>query len=398
MEKIILVLFFAYLALFPFGQLTKLPLQLIKVPEIHLYLTDLVVAGLVGCWFGWRLAKREKFVLPPLTKPILFFILVAGVSLLFNTPLLTDREVVVSGLYLLRWIFYAGLYFVIFDLQKHFNQLKWHSLSRFLLMVGVTVAIFGLIQYVLWPDLKPLEILGWDPHYYRVVSTFLDPGFTGIILVLSLILLFLTSEEVDFTTTIRGVFLFVVLYLALALTYSRASYLAYVVGMGVISWMKKMPKLFVGVILLGALTLVILPQPVGEGGKLGRTYSLEARIENWQHALIISRDHPILGIGFNAYRYAQRDYGFLEEEKWQASHSGAGADSSLLFVLATTGILGLLGYLGIWGKAVTETKRADGMIVLASIAALFVHSLFLNSLFYPWVMAWMWILKARECK
>jgi len=64
----------------------------------------------------------------------------------------------------------------------------------------------------------------------------------------------------------------------------------------------------------------------------------------------------------------------------------------LLFVWATTGVLGLLVYLRFWLKAV----RSKNLIVTASVTALFAHAVFLNSLFYPWVMAWLWTLLATE--
>jgi len=382
--KAISIIFFLFLVIFPFGQLNRLPVSL--MPEAHLYLTDLVVAGLVGCWASWKLIKRDKLVLPPLAKPIFLFLIFAILSLIFNTPLLSNREVIVSGLYLLRWITYAGLYFVIFDLKKHFGQLKWDSVLRFLFVIGIMVAVFGLVQYALWPDLDALETLGWDPHYYRVVSTFLDPGFTGLILVLTLILIVVLGwkEKDKRPWFIAGL----VVYLALTFTYSRSSYLAYLIGMGVIAWMKKTPKFLLAILLIGMVTLLVVPQPAGEGGKLGRKYTIEARIENWQNSLTIIGDHPLIGVGFNAYRYAQRDYGFLEEDEWQVSHAGAGADSSLLFVFATTGIFGFLAYLWLWLKII-QTKK---LVILASAIALLAHSFFLNSLFYPWIMAWMWIL------
>jgi len=139
--KAISIIFFLFLVIFPFGQLNRLPVSL--MPEVRLYLTDLVVAGLMGSWLGWKLLRKDKLVLPPLAKPIFLFLIFAILSLIFNTPLLSNREVIVSGLYLLRWITYAGLYFVIFDLKKHFTQLKWDSVLRFLLVIGIMVAVFG---------------------------------------------------------------------------------------------------------------------------------------------------------------------------------------------------------------------------------------------------------------
>jgi glycosyltransferase involved in cell wall biosynthesis len=399
---IMLSLFFAYLVLFPFGQLARVPLQLIKLPEVHLYLTDVVMFLIVISWGIWRfLLVKKKCQLPPLAKPIFLFSLIAAISLMVNAPLLSGREVMVAGLYLFRWLVYAGIYFVIFDLKGHFNWLNRQNLINFLLVVGVAVAVFGLIQYILYPDLKALEVLEWDPHYYRVVGTFLDPGFTGIILALTLILLYSTyinicvvepgNKREKMMILVSGL----AVYVALALTYSRASWLAYLVGMGVISIMKKSLNFFVSILLVGVVTVLLLPRPAGEGGKLERAYSIEARIQNWRQTLTITKDHPIFGVGFNAYRYAQRNYGFLDEEKWQVSHAGAGADSSLLFVLATTGIFGFFAYFWIWLKSLITNYE---LLITASIIALLVHSLFLNSLFYPWIMSWMWILLATERK
>jgi O-antigen ligase len=147
---------------------------------------------------------------------------------------------------------------------------------------------------------------------------------------------------------------------------------------------------------IGALTLFLLPRRSGgEGIRLERTRTVQARVGSWRNALIISRDHPLLGVGFNAYRYAQRDYGFLKEQ-WQESNAGAGADSSFLFVLATTGILGFFTYLWIWMKSLISNYSS--VVIFSSIIAIFIHSFFLNSLFYPWVMAWIWILLAKENK
>ena len=382
MEKIINFLLFFFLVLFPFGQLTRLPLE---IEEISVYLADIILGLLLTSWAIWLFLKKVKFQKPPLTKPIFLFLLLALLSLIFNAPRLAGREVVVAGLYWLRLTAYFGLYFLIFNLKKQFNYLNRQFLLNCLLVVGATVAVFGLIQYLVWPDITPLRIFEWDPHYYRVVGTFLDPNFTGVICALTLVLL-VGSKRKNFAFYC----LFSVVYLALALTYSRSSYLAYLAGMGVIAFLKKSPKFFLTVLLILFLTIAFLPrQSGGEGVRLERTSTIQARIKNWQQALIISRDHLFFGVGFNAYRYAQRDYGFLNEG-WQVSHAGTGADSSFLFVLATTGVLGLSAYAYLWFKIIADSRKQ--VIVLASLAVLLASSFFINSLFYPWALVWLMII------
>jgi hypothetical protein len=72
------------------------------------------------------------------------------------------------------------------------------------------------------------------------------------------------------------------------------------------------------------------------------------------------------------------------------SKAAAGMDSSLLFVAATTGIIGAAAYIYLLFSMIRNGKKSR--FYIASFAALLVHSLFVNSLFYPWVMIWMWIL------
>ncbi len=138
------------------------------------------------------------------------------------------------------------------------------------------------------------------------------------------------------------------------------------------------------------VTIFLLPRPGGEGVRLERESTIQFRLINYGQSLVIARDNPLFGVCFNAYRYAQGRHGFLVGEELRSSHAGAGGDSSLLFVLATTGMIGLTVYLWLWGKALW-LGRAN-LLVLATLLSALIHSLFINSLFYPWIMAWLWLV------
>lgn len=409
MYKLMSFFLLLYLLVFPFGQLARLPLYFFG-PEVRVYWGDVLVGLMVGIWGIWKVkrvkkGKKEKRGNKGLTKAILAFAGAAVLSLLVNIPRLAPGETLVASFYLLRWIIYAGLYFVVSDVKK----LKTKNEERkstaknlkpldLLVLVGGITAAFGLLQYLYFPDLRVwLEAGHWDPHYYRVYGTFFDPGFFGMIMVLALILVVIRLFDRNSPSKFILYTLYPILYTSLVLTYSRASYLAFLVGMGIIAWKLKKPKFYGAVLGIFLITILLLPRPGGEGVKLEREESIKARIINWKQSLTIAKDHPIFGVGFNAYRYAQRDYGFLKEN-WQFSHAGAGADSSLLFILATTGIVGLTAYLLLF-KRILHTAyyiphTPGSLAVFASLSALLVHSFFLNSLFYPWIMAWMWILLA----
>lgn len=294
-----------------------------------------------------------------LLKPILAFGNVGVISLLIALFRFEPFQVAVGAMYLLRFLVYSSLSGVMVQSIK------------LVPIVGVGTAILGILQYIIMPDVRFLEYWGWDPHYYRIVSIFLDPGFTGIILVLTLIFMVINNYHK---------FWWIVVYVALALTYSRASYLAFFTAFTWISIQKKDWKYSVISIFILGLTILVLPRnSSGEGVKLERSSTVYARIESWKKAWQIFSDNPIIGVGFNTYRYAQKAS--------SESHAGAGSDSSILLVMATSGIVGFLFYLK-YLKKLWEIGK-DNLIITTSLVAIFVHSFFLNSLFYPAVMLWM---------
>ena len=144
--------------------------------------------------------------------------------------------------------------------------------------------------------------------------------------------------------------------------------------------MKKLKLLLLGILFV--IILPFLPRPGGDGVKLERVFSIKQRIDNYQDSLVIIKDHPVFGVGFNTLRYYQNQ---------PLSHAGAGLDSSLLFVLATTGILGFLAYLNLLNH-IYKTS----LLIKISLIVLLTHSLFQNSLFYPWILIWFFSLVGSE--
>lgn len=335
------------LLIFSFGQLLRFDLG----NGIAVHVNDLVVGvvGAVGVVRGIR--GKNKLLIP-----VGLWILAAGISLALNFKL-------VGLLYLSRWIAYAGLYFFFVD----FKDKKF--LSKGLQIAVLIIAILGIGQYLLLPDTTFLAAANWDDHSFRLISTFLDPGFTGIILVLGIL------------GSLGSLGNLGIIYTAMMLTYSRASYLAYLVGVGAVAFYKKSPKLLAMAVLILAISLFLLPRSYGESTKLSRENSVWARINNWKQAVAIWQTSPVFGVGFGNYQY----YSGATIQ----SHAKAGSDSSILTVLATTGVLGLIAYMGVLRRMWVVGK--NNFSFKASLVAVFIHSWFNNTLFYPWVMEWLFL-------
>lgn len=360
MKKILLIIL---LAIFPFGQLLRWDLG----GGITLHLNDVVV-GIIGSWGIFQLVRglvSKKGDL--LEKAVALWAAAMVLSLLINFKSYPARELLAASLYAVRWLAYAGLFFALRDMRDK------KILSGGMIMASTVVAAAGLFQYIFMPDVSFLSAQNWDNHYFRLVSTFLDPGFTGMVLALGLLLVFFQSGN--------GLLL-TVIFTALAFTYSRASYLAYLIVFAAAAFYKRSLRIIVAAILILAVAVYFLPQTAGEGTKLERENSSWARVVSWQIAVTTWKKAPVFGVGFDAYRYATRNT--------ETSHAGAGSDSSLLTVFATTGIVGLIAYLGVlWGMWSAGRKS---FLFKASFLAVFVHSWFNNTLLYTWVMEWLWLL------
>jgi hypothetical protein len=374
-------LVFIYLILFPFGQLIRLNLNLMgRIIPFHP--TDFI-AGIFLSIFLISCFPKPRFY-----KSAQNFLLVCLFSLLFSIILFNSVAVILGGLYLLRFFAYLAFSLVIWDFLKRKNKLK-EKLFNSLIAVSLTTAVFGWIQYLFYPDIRPLLEWGWDEHLYRLIGTFLDPGFTSLILVFGFLLSFAKFNQ---NKDKKMLLLLPVFLFSIAFTYARAGYLALISGLLVLSFLQKKMKLGLFQIIFFLLIVFLLPRPGGEGVNLARVNSIYARLTNYSEVVTIIKQSPVFGVGFNNLCLAKEKYlGIVNPN----SHACSGSDLNVLGILAMTGIVGTIIFLKMIFEIGREIKREFyGKVFLSAGAALIIHSLFVNSLFYPWVMGFLGILLA----
>jgi O-antigen ligase len=346
--------------------------------------------------------KKREFPKSKLQKPILIFISLSVISLIYNSLSLSTEQLFKSSLYILRWMSYIGIYFILLSIDTKFIQ----TVKKSLVIVGISILVFGYIQYIFYPDLRNLFYLGWDEHNYRMFSVFLDPNFAGAIFVLfflyiaSLTEVKVRKKEFKWILIYGGVM--IINLIAILLTYSRSAILMFIVSISTYLFLinkKKYLALVIGII--SVILIILAPTFNKENTNLFRTTSSLARIDSYRNAFEIYSDNPILGIGFNAYRYAQQSYGFRSDQSEFPNHADAGVDSSLLFVLVTTGLLGITPYLYMWYLILknalikrVKSNSLQSIVVISSCTGMFVNSFFINSLFYPFIMLWIWVMVA----
>ncbi len=383
-----MVIFYLSLIAFILGPLGELPLFF---PGVHVYLSDLtgillIIYRLINFPETIRFIRRDK-----ISGGFLLFILACFLSLLLTPIRLTLLELGISAMYPVRLLVYFSYYLTVSFLIKS-KKIQPNKIIKLLVYSGTSLAILGWLQYFLYPNLRNLLYLGWDPHLGRIFSTFLDPNYFGLILVLTLIVLInsFTPRSASWRT---GVFLALFNFVTMLFTYSRSSYLA-MVGVSLFySLVKKKIFYFILLIIILAGGAFLLPRSEGIGVRLERTFSFTERVKNWQEAVSIFAKQPLTGVGFNTLRYARRQYD-IPVDDWQNNHAGAGVDNSFLFVLATTGLVGLFLFI----KLLVRIYLHSGLLVKGTLVAISIHSLFTNSFFYPWILYWFWIVVAVDHK
>lgn len=347
--------------------------QLIKLPLGQGGITVLDLAVIFLCLLELRKLKARLKKPPLFITGAIVFIFTATLSLIFTPLNLKLSEYITSFLYTVRLASYILLGWMIFS--GAFEKMRSH-IPQILIFSGLSLAVLGLLQFIFLPDLGFLSAEGWDPHYYRTASTFLDPNFLGGFMVLTLLIMFSSKRYLLFT----------IVFLALLTTFSRSSYAMFLLSFLTLSFLKKSFKSASLTIILFILLLIsfqIYIQAVNKVTPLDRNQTASFRFSTWQQGFQIFQKSPLLGIGFNAYNFALRQY-HLGSEQFLAGKGATTNDSSMLYILSTTGILGSLAYL-VFIIGMIKTKKD---ILIFAVIGLFVHSIFVNSLFYPFILIW----------
>jgi O-antigen ligase len=361
-----------------------------------LLLIDILVGLTLLAWIIRLVATKSKqqikelVFLSPAHFLWLCFLAVALILLLANPLNLDKSSLLKNGLYWIRLASYTSFIWIIPDVFQ--TKTKIEKLFRWILNSGLAIVLLGLIQLYIFPNIGPLAKYGWDPHVGRLVSTFLDPNYLGGFM--AIILAMLIAPTVIEKKRFPWIMILLTL-LAGLLTYSRSGYLALglvVLIIGIRYFWKLMLILLIFVVPIG-LSIPRVGQRIIGGLTIDQT--AKDRIQSWENALMVAKTYPVLGVGYNSYQDAQRQLGIINYNNH--SKAIAGSDSSLLNVLATTGIVGIFLAVGallfIYKKSIqminqntANLQTSVALTIAVSLPALFVNSFFVNSFFYPFIL------------
>lgn len=318
-----------------FGQLLRL--DILGVP---LAISDIIVAAVI--------VLNIKQITKPSLGIKLFFV---GLSLgwLYAAVRLAPGSLVVPALYTVRLTSYLALYSI---LQR--TKIK---ISIDLFFISGLVSLFiGYLQYILMPDMRTFQYLGWDDHLGRLTLPHFDPTYSSVMFTLFALLSFETKRY----------YLAALALPAILLSYARSVWLT----LGITLMTKLSYKKMLVVLALFVVALVALPRTLGEGTNLLRTYSVTARLSHDVELIKQINWGMLTGVGYNTLWAGEGEH-------------ASGANNSYLQILLTTGIIGLIGAL------MTLRQFGRSYPFPMSLAFVLIASLFNNVLLYPTVMLWL---------
>lgn len=354
MADLLYLIFF----LLSFGQLSRISFF---DQQVNIYLHEVVMAFfvIVSSWPHFSRLNRDSRG-KKIKIAMLFFLGILLLSLINNFWKFSFFQNEVGFFYWAR----LALYFIFFGVLYRLRPKIGNAINIFVFLT----LIFSILQYFLYPNLRNLIYLGWDPHQFRIFGTFLDTTTTGVIFVL--IFYYTLFDKKVVKTDYIKYFTLSLIFVLILLTYSRIAYLSFIFT-GIYFFSRYgLQKITLAIFFFVAI-LFILPRPYGAGVKLERIYSIESRVVDIQKGIELWKKYPIAGVGYNRIR-------FFKGEKSE-SHAGSGFASSFVTLLASAGIIGLIGGIGlIWVLWEYADRSGRALIILVSTASFF-DNIFLNN-------------------
>ncbi|MBP7875521.1 hypothetical protein KA012_00820 [Candidatus Woesebacteria bacterium] len=370
-EALLLAGFFLSFAL---GQLGRIYLT----PSLSFYVHDI----LIGLWLlshlQWMVFAFKKLLgwlkLHPLLVASILWI---GIGLLWGIFSHPELRPLLILLRLVSYTFFSASVADLFD--------KNRVLLRGLLVISANLMLWlALLQYLFIPDTRFLSILGWDDHYFRLIGPLFDPNFTGMFIVLTIVY----TASIHLLLPKKVQIVLQSYYAALlAVTYSRASYatagLAALLLAAIplpLKYWKVGQRLALGAVAFVVFSIVLFcaPKPGGEGVRLLRTASIEARqtsaYSTFQH---LSAFELIVGRGLFSSSSSTPSASAIP------NHAQV-PDNIILLLLSGTGIVGtiLLVSSVLYWIGVLSTKEAALAIALG---VTLLHAQFNNTFFEPFI-------------
>ncbi len=330
--------------------------------------------------FDWKKFPQINFL-----RFFLFIILISWLFAWFN-----QSWSLVALLYFLRFLSYLIFVLSYFFLKKYLffkdtrNKVLLFFITNLLNFILLLFLFFSFGQIIFFPDSRIFFILGFDNHYYRLISSLIDPNLTGLVLIIGFFhFLDQKNRFFNYRRLKKYLFYFILFlfFLALVLTFSRSSLLAFFFGWGFFLFRRKKRaiKFFIfGFFILLSVSF-FFQRFGGEGVNLLRTSTIKIRIiDNLLLFKKLKFINYFIGRGF----FIPFPENFASKSFFTYFRNSFG--DNLFFSLINFGGFGAVGlFLFFYGDLFFRFKNT--IVKQSLLIAFIIHAQFLNSFFSPFI-------------
>ncbi|MBU3190963.1 O-antigen ligase family protein [Clostridium bowmanii] len=369
--------------------------------------TDLILALMIFVYIiGIIVSKkgRENFINGIvnffLDKLSIFMTILLAIMLL-STIYAVDKTLALSES--ARFITYIFMYFII---KYEFNNKKQIKiLLRCYIFVSFVLSCIGIVQHFTGFGLtekftKP-SAFGTG---IRIASTLFNPNAYGAYLILIIFpVIMLSIYEKNKNKKIMYIFLSILLLTNLLMTLSRNAFLGFGLGVLVLALIYSIKLIFA----LGGFSILMffIPSVFQRVKDVTNLSQDESRIKLWKTAIMMIKEHPLLGVGNGNYVTRYNEYIKKYKELKYQEYKNYPGHNSYLKVQSELGLIGIASFLGIVTITLCRVKKLYSittdnfykpfyMGVMAAMVAFLFMNLFDNLFFVPKATTYFWFLLA----
>ncbi|MCB2299648.1 O-antigen ligase family protein [Clostridium tagluense] len=397
-KKVLFLTTCAYIMLLP---LIPQDIVLAGIPFTDLLLALLIFAYIVNLVMSKK--SRENFInalIDFFTDKLSIFMAILLAIMFASTIYAVDKTLALTES--ARFISYVFMYFVI---KYEFNNKKQiKTLIRCYIFISTVLCSIGIVQYFtrFGLDEKYVKAFLFEGNI-KISSTLSHPNaYAGYLILIIFPIIMLSIYEKNKNKKIFYILLSILVFTNILMTYSRNALLGFALGLVVLALLYSIKIIFA----LGGFGVLILliPSVFQRVQDIHNSSQNEARIKLWKTALMMIKEHPILGVGNGNY-VTQYDTYIQKYRLDYNSYTHYPAHNSYLKVQSELGIVGIVSFLGIIVTALSRVRklyntasdkfnRAFYMGVMASMVAFLFMNFSDNLFFVPKTTTFFWFLLA----
>ena len=369
--------------------------------------TDLILALMIFVYIISLVVSkkdRQNFIngiIDFFTQKLSIFIAILLLIMLLSTIYAVDKKLALSES--ARFITYIFMYFII---KYEFNSKKQiNILLRCYIFISFVLSCIGIVQhftgFALTEKFIKTNAFG---EGIRIASTLYNPNAYGAYLILIIFpVIMLCIYEKNKNKKILYIFLSILLLTNLLMTFSRNALLGFGLGLLVLTLIYSIKLIFA----LGGLSIlmVFIPSVFQRVKDVTSLSQNESRIKLWKTAIMMIKEHPILGVGNGNFVTRYNEYVKKYKELKYQEYKNYPGHNSYLKVQSELGIIGIVSFLAIVTIALCRVKKLYTtttdkfykpfyMGVMASMVAFLFMNLSDNLFFVPKATTYFWFLLA----